>query len=109
MRGGVETRQGSDRDTGREDQLPGRPVFGLRITSSVALLKISLLTFTSAGPYTPARTEVSPGETSWESSPASSLPLGSDTRHLTWWALSWVARGSHVTLTLAHHLLAVIP
>lgn len=60
MRGGVETRKGSDGDTGREDQLPGRPVFGLRITSSVALLKISLLTFTSAGPYTPARTEVSP-------------------------------------------------
>lgn len=31
-------------------QLPGRPIFGLRITSRVALLKISLLTFTSAGP-----------------------------------------------------------
>ena len=106
---GVETRKSSDGDTGREDQLPGSPVFGLRITSSVALLKISLLIFTSAGPYTPARTEVSPGEKAWASSPASSLPLGSDTRHLTLWALSWVAKGPHVTLTLAHPLLAAIP
>lgn len=34
----------------------------------MALLKISLLTFTSAGPYTPARTDVSPGETAGEAS-----------------------------------------
>ena len=104
----METRKSSEGDTGREAQLPGRPIFGLRVTSSVALLKISLLTFTSAGPYTPARTEVSPGETAREASPKSSLPLGPNTWHLTLWALSQVARVAHITLTVAHQLLVVI-
>lgn len=34
-----------------------------------------------------------PGEKAWAAHLPSSLPLGSDTRNLTLWALSWVARG----------------
>lgn len=85
------------------DQLPGSPIFGLRITSSVALLKISLLTFTSAGPYTPARTEVSPGERAC--GPHSQVPcLGA----LNSVALSQMAGVLPTPITLVHHLLAVI-
>lgn len=78
---GTAMREKLDRGSGQqghlETQLPGSPIFGLRITSSVALLKISLLTFTSAGPYTPARMEVSPGERAWRPHPCVSCPWGS--------------------------------
>ena len=40
--------------------LPGSPTFGLKITSNVALSIISLLIFTSAGPYAAAINCVDP-------------------------------------------------
>lgn len=112
--GTVETGDSREGGAGREvptewtsgDQLPGSPIFGLRITSSVALLKISLLTFTSAGPYTPARTEVSPRER-METSPTRALPRA-HCEALNSVGAELGGQGPPTPITLVHHLLAVI-